>query len=105
MCCGQLNNISELIQDCDWTSLATTLYGDAKDWALMVPPSQPGDLVNMSAVINGLRDRFFFVDPGDEDYPKERVRNQKAKDDRNELRAKADLKKRAQDKLVQRMAE
>ena len=59
----------------------------------------------MSAVINGLKERFFDVDPGDEDVPSAWVRNQKARDYRNEMRAKADLKKQAQDKLVQKMAQ
>ena len=54
-----------------------TLYSDAKDLALTIPPSQNKDLANMSVGINGLEERFVDVDQRDEDVSGAWVRNQK----------------------------
>jgi hypothetical protein len=64
------SRFTELIQSEGYTELARTLHQDGKDLALIIPPDRIGDMENMSAVIDILKDKYFMIEKGREDDPR-----------------------------------
>ncbi len=95
--------ITQLMQTGDWSALAILLYNDAKDLAVTIPLSDARNLVNMSATISTLKERFFEVEPGDEDFPKAWTRTESARDYRNELRTKLKAGEEREANLIEAM--
>ena len=94
-------SVTELIQLGRWSKLADLLYHDAKDLALVIPPQMEDDIDKMSGIISSIKDKFFTVEEGDEDFPEAWRANEDANKYRKDLRAKTEAKDKTKADLVE----
>lgn len=96
------DSITELLRLGRWSKLADLLYNDAKDLPVTIPPQMEDDIGKLSALIACIRDEFFLIEKGDDDFPPAWRANDGAAEYRNQLRGKTGGKERTKADLVEK---